>query len=75
MSAGSACRWCDTGRLEEGFIEDRGEGSSGFARWVDGPLERGIFGGAKRMGKARMQIAAYRCNQCGHLELFAKVPE
>ncbi|SDI63410.1 hypothetical protein SAMN05192558_106185 [Actinokineospora alba] len=72
MIVGSACRWCDTGKLEPGFIEDIGH-SRGFARWIRGPLERGIFGSAKKMRRARMQIDAYRCNRCGHLELFATV--
>lgn len=72
MTAGSPCRWCDGGTLTEGFIEDTGH-SRGFARWIRGPLERGVFGGAKRMRRARMQIDAYRCDRCGHLELFATV--
>jgi predicted nucleic-acid-binding Zn-ribbon protein len=66
-----ACTHCGDERLDEGFIEDSGQGTSGFARWIAGPLERGPFGGAKRMGRTRRQILAFRCAQCGHLELFA----
>lgn len=65
------CTQCGATGLESGFIEDTGESARGYARWIPGPLERGIFGGAKKMGKPRWQIDAYRCPQCAHLELFA----
>lgn len=61
---------CDSPGLEPGFIEDRGEASF-YARWIPGPLERGIFGGPKVMGKQRLAIDAWRCTECHHLELFA----
>ena len=47
-----------------------GQNSQGFARWIPGPLERGIFGGAKRLGKRRHRILAYRCTSCQHLALY-----
>ncbi|MBW5252743.1 hypothetical protein P8A21_38755 [Streptomyces poriferorum] len=65
------CTHCGTVGLMEGFIEDAGEHSRGYARWIEGALERGVFGGAKRMGRPRRQIEAFRCPKCGHLELFA----
>ncbi|MFV2118209.1 hypothetical protein ACE14D_07080 [Streptomyces sp. Act-28] len=66
------CSQCDAADLEAGFVEDSGEGSKGFARWIPGALERGLFGGAKRFGRPRFQIDAHRCRRCGHLELFAR---
>lgn len=66
------CTQCGTVGLEPGFVEDDGEHSRGYARWIAGPLERGVLGGAKRMGRARWQIDAGRCPRCGHLELFAR---
>ncbi|MFJ8073282.1 hypothetical protein ACIQ7Q_04845 [Streptomyces sp. NPDC096176] len=60
--------------MEPGFVEDSGEGSRGYARWIQGALERGVFGGARRLGRPRRQIDAYRCVSCGHLELFAHHP-
>lgn len=69
-----ACSHCGHEILDEGFVEDSGERSPGFARWIAGPLERGILGGAKRMGRPRRDIAAFRCRSCGHLELFARDP-
>ncbi|MEZ0069477.1 DNA-directed RNA polymerase subunit RPC12/RpoP [Streptacidiphilus sp. MAP12-20] len=63
------CTQCGAIGLQPGFIEDpRG---SGDTRWVAGAIERGPLGGAKRMGRKRMQIDAFRCPDCGHLELFA----
>jgi hypothetical protein len=66
-----ACTACGNERLDEGFIEDAGQQSQGYARWIPGPLQRGPFGGAKRMGRPRMEILALRCQRCGHLDLFA----
>ncbi|MFE3450371.1 hypothetical protein ACFXJ8_15705 [Nonomuraea sp. NPDC059194] len=66
------CTQCDGADLEPGFVEDAGEHSQGYARWIRGPLERGLFGGARRLGKTRWIIDAYRCVGCSHLELFAR---
>ena len=68
------CTQCGAGDLEPGFLEDSGEGSPGYTRWIAGALERGLLGGAKRMGRPRWQIDAYRCPQCAHLEMFASRP-
>ncbi len=65
------CTHCGEGGLEPGFVGDFGEASRGFARWVQGALERGIFGGARLMGRPKWEIEAYRCPSCHHLELFA----
>jgi hypothetical protein len=64
------CPHCGGTEFYEGFVEDMGQSSQGYARWIAGPLERGIFGGAFRFGKQRYPIAAYRCGSCGHLALF-----
>ncbi|MFI7706498.1 hypothetical protein [Nonomuraea sp. NPDC049480] len=65
------CTHCGEGGLEAGFVMDSGEHAKGFARWVEGALERGILGGAKVMGRPKWEIDAYRCPSCHHLELFA----
>jgi hypothetical protein len=65
------CTQCGAAGLEPGFVEDSGENAHGDARWIAGPLERGIFGIPKRMGRQRWQVDAFRCSQCAHLELFA----
>lgn len=67
------CSRCD-GSLRKGFIEDKGErgglGTSVVLAWIDGAAEKGMFGGARVAGKSRYDITAYRCDQCGHLDLF-----
>ena len=66
------CSACQAVGLEPGFIEDTGEGSRGYLRWIPGPLEKGIFGGAARMGKLRLDVSAHRCGECGHLDLYVE---
>ena len=68
----SNCSQCGGVDFEDGFIEDNGQGSQGYARWIGGQLERGIFGGAIRFGSTRWVVDAIRCTTCGHLELYAK---
>ncbi|UGQ14302.1 hypothetical protein LO772_12330 [Yinghuangia sp. ASG 101] len=68
------CTRCSAHGLEAGFIEDTGQSATGNVRWIAGRLERGMFGGAKRRGRSRWQLDAFRCPGCGHLELFATQP-
>lgn len=63
------CSRCE-GPLEDGFLEDAGEGGMGRLRWIGGPLEKGILGGTKVAFKERRDVVAHRCADCGHLDLF-----
>ena len=67
------CSRCH-GQLRLGFLEDKGErggiGTSVVLSWIDGPAKKGVFGGARVAGKSRYEVKAYRCEQCGHLDLF-----
>lgn len=72
--ADMTCPHCGSTDFAPGFIEDMGQSSQGYARWVEGELERGIFGGARRMGRQRWQVDAQRCAGCGGLQLFAARP-
>jgi hypothetical protein len=65
------CTYCGATGLEPGFIQDSGQGSQGYTRWVEGALERGPFGGAKVMGRPKWRVEVFRCGQCAHLEMFA----
>ncbi len=38
--------------------------------WIDGGATKGLFGGARVLGKQRTSVDAYACTQCGHLDLF-----
>ncbi|MEV1249601.1 hypothetical protein ACIBO2_26270 [Nonomuraea sp. NPDC050022] len=68
MSDGK-CTYCGHQDLEPGFLADHQQ--PGFGVWVEGELERGIFGGAKLVGRPKWLVDARRCPQCSHLELFA----
>jgi len=72
--ASQHCSACQAPGVDPGFIEDAG-GDRGYLRWISGPLERGVFGGAKRMGKKRYPIEAQRCTECGHLDLYVQEPD
>lgn len=52
-------------------MSDYGQGAGGYQRWVEGELDRGVFGGARLLGKAKWETDALRCPRCGHLELYA----
>ena len=73
--ANDGCSRCG-GELHIGFLEDKGErgavGASKVLAWIDGAAEKGAFGGARVLGKARYDVQAYRCGQCGHLDLFVR---
>ena len=67
------CSRCE-GTLVLGFLEDKGErgaiGASRVLSWIGEPASTGPFGGAKVLGKQRREVTAYRCDRCGHLDLF-----
>lgn len=73
MNEARRCSRCD-GALTIGFIEDKGErgalAASRVLSWIEGKAEKGVLGGAKVLGKQRRDVTAYRCGQCGHLDLY-----
>ncbi len=64
------CGQCGSTTLKPGFLSDFGQGAQGDTQWVEGPVERGVFGVAKLWRKGRWQVNAFCCAHCGHLELF-----
>jgi hypothetical protein len=44
----------------------------GYGRWIRGRLESSMFGTPKINGRERVDVQAYRCTSCNHLELFAE---
>jgi hypothetical protein len=56
------CSWCGFEHLEDGWI---------LAGWVAGPMQKGVFGDPKWLGRRRHDVMAARCTRCSHLELFA----
>lgn len=57
--------------MSEGFIVDKGYGSSEVAKWVDGPPEKSFWVGLKLGGKEKIEIVTWRCRKCGYLESYA----
>lgn len=71
--ARSTCSACGAvGMLTEGFLDDTGESSRGYVRWVDGPRDTSFFGGFSSMGATRLLVRAFRCRECNHLDLYAE---
>jgi hypothetical protein len=60
------------GSMEEGFIKDEDYGNARIPKWVEGAPERSWLMGTKTHGKTQLEIASYRCSQCGYLESYAK---
>ncbi|HIW61293.1 MAG TPA: hypothetical protein H9881_02455 [Candidatus Stackebrandtia excrementipullorum] len=64
------CTACGYGAMSEGFLDDSGQGSRRYTRWISGPLKRGIFGGATLRGRLKQPLAAFRCDRCSHVDLY-----
>ena len=62
------CAKCG-GSMEQGFIPDVGEPVR-FAHWHDGPPKKSFWFGI-RINSQGLPIAAFRCSECGYLELYA----
>ncbi len=62
------------GRMQEGFILDRGHYDSKRAsEWVEGEPVRSFWhGGLKVSDKAQYEVTTYRCGGCGYLESYAE---
>lgn len=66
------CTGCGFTTMTEGFLDDSGQNSRGYTRWISGALSKGMFGGAKQRGREKLAISAFRCDRCGHLDMYAK---
>lgn len=65
------CTQCGGERRDEGFIPDDSGATTGVTSWISGLPEFGMLGSVKRSrGQKRLAITAFRCFQCGHLELY-----
>lgn len=71
MREPAECLRC-RGRMQVGFIPDRGDGLIGrIPDWVEGRAQTGWLGYAKTRGRARYPIQTWRCERCGWLESYA----
>ena len=56
-----------------GFLKDGQHGNVDVARWIEGEVRRGFFGGVKMPPhRDQLPVQAYRCRKCGWLDLFAE---
>ena len=76
MMLDTTCPKCQ-GRMEEGWIMDSSGGAPVQTQWVQGGVERkpilwGTFDEIVLQGKTRKPLTAYRCVECGFVELYAE---
>jgi hypothetical protein len=58
--------------LVEGFVLDHGHGDTRrIGVWVEGTPEMTFFGNAKVDNRANYYLEAFRCPQCGLVQMYA----
>jgi hypothetical protein len=58
------------GSLDEGFLLDHTSGGYWTAHWVGGTPERSLWTGLNVKDRPKHPVTAYRCADCGRLELY-----
>ena len=66
----SSCPRC-SGSMEAGYLLDEGYGKRGPIKWIENAPEFSMWTGLKLRGRRNIQVATYRCRQCGYLESYA----
>jgi hypothetical protein len=56
--------------MEQGFVVDESYSRRMPSKWVEGPPEYWMWN-VKLRGKRQIEIATYRCRNCGFLESYA----
>jgi hypothetical protein len=56
--------------MEPGYVMDESYGRRLPSKWVEGVPEYWFFN-LKTRGKRQLEIATYRCRNCGFLESYA----
>ena len=64
------CPKC-SGSMTEGFVLDATHGAMTVSSWVEGAPVKSMWTGVKLSGRARSEVASWRCNRCGFLEHYA----
>jgi hypothetical protein len=54
-----------------GFVADHAHGALAVSSWVEGAPRKSVWVGVQLGGKARSEIATWRCRRCGFLESYA----
>lgn len=65
------CQKCQK-TMEEGYVPDIGYGNVQLASWSPGtPEGRRYMGGIKMRTQDLLPLTAFRCPNCGYVELYA----
>ena len=70
MSQSKQCPKC-AGSMSEGFVMDATHGGVSVSSWIEGAPVKSAWTGLRIGGRARSEIASWRCNRCGFLEHYA----
>jgi hypothetical protein len=73
MIRDNRCSRCQ-GALEDGFLADETSNGTADIHWASGPANRSRWFGVRMKGRRKLAVTAYRCRDCGHLELYTDVP-
>ena len=75
MSDELKCTRC-AGRLEAGFLPELGDYNIPTVPtdWVEGEPQPSFWSGLNTDGRRTFKVVTYRCEQCGHLDWFAREP-
>ena len=66
------CAKC-SGVMEEGFIPDFGHYEYvRLLKWIEGKPEKSFWKGMKVDEELGATLSAYRCRECGYIELYGK---
>ena len=57
--------------MEPGYGLDEGYGKRGPGKWIEGAPEFSMWTGLKLRGRQQIEVATYRCRNCGYLESYA----
>ena len=70
MVQSKQCPKC-SGSMAEGFVANVTHGGAGVSSWIEGAPQKSKWTGLRLSGKARSEIASWRCRSCGFLEQYA----
>ena len=69
MTRNLVCSECG-GTMQIGYIPDASYGAIFISSWIEGKVERNLFGWPKIKGIKQFYILAYRCDHCGLLKFY-----
>jgi hypothetical protein len=57
--------------MMRGYLADMSHNIPAVGIWVEGPPEKGAWGGTDTTFRQRLPVATFRCDSCGFLESYA----